>query len=412
MNHFVRKGGALLAEGVSLERLAEQVGTPAYVYSRATLERHVRVLRDAFHGPDRLICYSVKASSNLALLRLFAQRGLGFDIVSGGELQRVLKAGGAPSRVVFSGVGKTKDEMAAALNAGILMFNVESAAELLALDAVGRRLGRRAPFSLRVNPDVDARTHRYIATGLKTSKFGVPFAEALELYHRARRMTGVKAIGLDCHIGSQLTELAPVREAVKKVAGLFRALNAEGLGLTHLDVGGGIGIRYTHERPPTLEAWAHAVLQPLRGLGATLVLEPGRVIVGNAALLLTRVLYLKRAPHKSFVIVDAGMNDLLRPALYEAHHDIVPVRPRKGRRAALDVVGPVCESADVLGAARRLPPLEPGDLLAVMTAGAYGMSMSSTYNSRPRPAEVLVDGRRFRVVRRRETTEDLWRGES
>jgi diaminopimelate decarboxylase len=280
------------------------------------------------------------------------------------------------------------------------------------LDAVGRRLGKPAPFSLRVNPDVDARTHPYIATGLKTSKFGVPFAEAVALYHRARRMTGVRAVGLDCHIGSQLTELGPVREAVGKVAALFRDLNAQGLGLTLLDVGGGIGIRYTHERPPTLEAWARAVLQPLRGLGATLVLEPGRVIVGNAALLLTRVLYMKRAPYKSFAIVDAGMNDLLRPALYEAHHDIVPVRPRRGRHTLLDVVGPVCESADVLGAARRLPPLDEGDLLAVMTAGAYGMSMSSNYNSRPRPPEVLVDGRNFQVVRRRESVEDLWNGES
>jgi diaminopimelate decarboxylase len=412
MNHFARKHGVLFAEGASLEQLAEAVGTPAYVYSRATLERHVRVLKAAFGGPKRLICYAVKASSNLALLKLFAQRGLGFDIVSGGELARVLKAGGLPSRVVFSGVGKTKDEMAVALRAGILMFNVESAAELEALDEVGRRLRRPAPFALRVNPHVDARTHRYIATGLKTSKFGVPIDEALSLYHRARSMKGVRAIGLDCHIGSQLTELAPVREAVGKVAALFRGLNAQGLGLTHLDVGGGIGIRYTNERPPSLEAWAKAVLQPLRGLDATLVLEPGRVIVGNAALLLTRVLYLKRSEAKTWAVVDAGMNDLLRPALYEAHHDIVAVRPRRGRREEVDVVGPVCESADVLGHARRLPPLEAGDLLAVMTAGAYGMAMSSNYNSRPRPAEVLVDGRRHRVIRRRERLEDLWHGEA
>jgi diaminopimelate decarboxylase len=342
MNHFVAKNGALHAEGVSLERLAEEVGTPAYVYSKATLERHVRVLREAFGGPKRLICYAVKASSNLALLKLFTQRGLGFDIVSGGELARVLKAGGEPSRVVFSGVGKTKDEMAQALRAGILMFNVESAAELDALDEVGWRLKLRAPFALRVNPHVDARTHRYIATGLKTSKFGVPLPEALTLYDRARKMKGVRAIGLDCHIGSQLTDLAPVREAVGKIAGLFRELNASGLGLTHLDVGGGIGIRYTNENPPSLAAWARAVQAPLKGLDATLVLEPGRVIVGNAALLLTRVLYLKRSPKKSWVIVDAGMNDLLRPALYEAHHDIVPVRPRRGHNEVLDVVGPVC----------------------------------------------------------------------
>lgn len=412
MNHFVTRRGALYAEGVSLERLARTVGTPTYVYCAATLRRHLAVVQRAFAGTPTVLCYSVKACSTLAVLRLLARGGSGFDIVSQGELGRVLAAGGDPRQVVFSGVGKTEDELAAALRAGILMVNVESAAELELLDRVGRRLRRPAPFALRVNPDVDARTHRHIATGLRTSKFGVPFEEAAALYAKSRRMKGLLARGVDCHIGSQLTDARPVREAVARVGGLFRELRAQGLPLTHLDVGGGLGVRYTVERPPSLDEYARAVREPLRGLGATLVLEPGRVLVANAGLLLTRVLYLKRTPARRFVIVDAGMNDLLRPALYEAHHDIQPVRPRRGKAARVDVVGPVCESSDVLGSQRRLPPLVAGDLLAVMTAGAYGMSMSSNYNSRPRAAEVLVDGARARVVRRRERLEDLWRGET
>ncbi len=406
MNHFELEKGELYAERVPLERIAQQVGTPTYVYATATLDRHLRVLHEAFGGEKRLICYSVKACSNLSLLERFAKGGSGFDIVSGGELARVLKAGGSPRKVVFAGVGKTRDEMAAALRAGILMFNVESAEELKALDAVGQQLGVRAPFALRVNPDVDAKTHRHISTS-KASKFGVDFREARALYAEARAWRGVKAIGLDFHIGSQLTKLSPVKQAIGRVAKLFKELNAAGFALTHLDVGGGIGIRYQNESTPTLQQWAKAVLEPLRGLDATLVLEPGRVIVGNAAVLLTRVLYRK----KQFVIVDAGMNDLVRPALYDAHHEISPVRPRRGAKRKLDVVGPVCESADVLGRGRRLPPLEQGDLLAVMSAGAYGMSMSSNYNARPRAAEVLVEGDGYRVIRERERHEDLWRGE-
>lgn len=412
MNHFHLHRGALHCERVPLERIAREVGTPTYVYSTATLVRHVGVLHDAFAERPTLLCYSVKANSNLAVLKLLADRGAGFDIVSAGELGRVLEAGGDPKKVVFAGVGKREDELALALRLGILMFNVESAEELDALDRVARRLKTRAPFALRVNPDVDAKTHRYIATGLKTSKFGVPFDEAIGLYRKSRRMKGLSARGLDCHIGSQLTDTRPVREAVGKVADLYRALNAEGLGLTHLDVGGGLGVTYTTEAPPGLLEYARAIREPLRGLDATVVLEPGRVIVANTGVLLTRVLYRKKTPARRFVIVDAGMNDLLRPALYEAHHDVRPVRPRKGPRATVDVVGPVCESSDVLGHARALPPLSPGDCLAVMTAGAYGMSMASTYNSRPRPAEVLVDGSRYRVVRARETLEDLWRGET
>ncbi len=412
MNHFHEQRGALWAEGVALCRIADEVGTPTYVYSRATLERHLGVVREAFASVPTVICYSVKANSTLAVLSLFAKGGAGFDIVSGGELARVLKAGGDAKKVVFSGVGKREDEMVAALRAGILMFNVESAEELALLDRVGRGLGVRAPFSLRVNPDVDAKTHRYIATGLKTSKFGVPFEEAVALYRASRRMKGLTAVGVDCHIGSQLTDARPVKEAITRVGGLYAELKAQGFPLTHLDVGGGLGVTYSSEKPPGVAAYARAVLSATKTLGATLVLEPGRVLVANAGVLLTRVLFRKQTPAKRFVIVDAGMNDLLRPALYEAHHDIVAVKPRRGAKATVEIVGPVCESSDVLGHARSLAPLQGGDLLAVKTAGAYGMSMASTYNSRQRPAEVLVDGDDYRVVRKREALEDLWRGET
>lgn len=412
MNHFREQRGALWAEEVPLSRIAEEVGTPTYVYSAATLRRHLGVVQAAFAKVPTVVCYSVKANSTLAVLKLFADAGSGFDIVSHGELARVLQAGGDPKKVVFSGVGKREDEMAAALKAGILMFNVESAEELAALDRVGRRLGVRAPFALRVNPDVDAKTHRYIATGLKTSKFGVPFEEAVALYLRSRRMKGLEARGVDCHIGSQLTDARPVKEAITRVGGLYAELKAQGFALTHLDVGGGLGVTYSKERPPGLEAYARAVLDSARQFDGTLVLEPGRVLVANAGVLLTRVLYRKKTAAKRFLIVDAGMNDLLRPALYEAHHDIVAVKPRRGPKTTMEIVGPVCESTDVLGHGRSLPPLEQGDLLAVKTAGAYGMSMASTYNSRCRPAEVLVDGKEYRVVRKREALEELWRGET
>jgi diaminopimelate decarboxylase len=422
VNHFELRKGELFAEDVPLARIAQQVGTPVYVYAAATIERHVRVLRDAFGagaerssprtGPPgsaerRLLCYSVKANSNLSLLELVARGGAGFDIVSGGELQRVLKIGVSPQKVVFAGVGKTEDEMAAALKAGILMFNVESAEELKALDAVGQRLGMRAPFALRVNPDVDSRTHRHISTS-RASKFGVPIGEALKLYAESKGWRGVKAVGLDYHIGSQLTSLTPVRQAIARMAKLFKELKASGFQLTHLDVGGGIGIRYQNENTPTLQQWAKAVLEPLKDIDATLVLEPGRVIVGNAAVLVSRVLY-RKGP---YVIVDAAMNDLIRPALYEAYHEIVPVTPRRGPKRKVDVVGPICESADRLGTGRRLTPLEQGDLIAVLSAGAYGMSMSSNYNSRPRAAEVLVSGDSYRIIRERERVEDLWRLEA
>ena len=412
MNHFREQRGALWAEEVPLSRIAEEVGTPTYVYSAATLRRHLGVVQAAFARVPTVVCYSVKANSNLAVLKLFADGGSGFDIVSHGELARVLQAGGDPKKVVFSGVGKREDEMAAALEAGILMFNVESAEELSTLDRVGRRMGVRAPFALRVNPDVDAKTHRYIATGLKTSKFGVPFEEAVALYKLSRKMKGLEARGVDCHIGSQLTDARPVKEAITRVSGLYAELKKQGFALTHLDVGGGLGVTYSKERPPGLEDYARAVLESAPGLDATLVLEPGRVLVANAGVLLTRVLYRKKTTAKRFLIVDTGMNDLLRPALYEAHHDIVAVKPRRGLKTTMEIVGPVCESTDVLGHARSLPPLNQGDLLAVKTAGAYGMSMASTYNSRCRPAEVLVDGKEYRVVRKREALEELWRGET
>ncbi|MCP3144301.1 diaminopimelate decarboxylase [Pyxidicoccus xibeiensis] len=411
MNHFNWRKGVLHAEGVPLPAIADAAGTPTYVYSAATLTRHFRVVSEAFGSTPHLICYSVKANSNLAILKLFSGLGGGFDIVSGGELARVRHVGGDVAKTVFAGVGKTQQEMEAALAAGILLFNVESAEELDALDAVGRRLGKRAPFALRVNPDVDARTHRHISTGLKTSKFGVPFEEAVALYARAKKLKGVRAAGLDCHIGSQLTRTSPMRAALTKVAGLYTALKAQGHPLAYLDVGGGLGITYTDETPPSPEDYARTVLEATRDTGAHLVLEPGRALVGNAGVLLTRVLYRKQTPAKHFVVVDAGMNDLLRPALYEAHHALQPLVKRRGKPVEVDVVGPVCESTDVLARARPLVLPQAGELYAFMSAGAYGMSMASNYNSRPRPAEVMVDGEAWRVVRERERVEDLWRGE-
>ncbi|RKG51092.1 diaminopimelate decarboxylase [Corallococcus sp. AB011P] len=411
MSVFHHQKGVLHAEQVPLPAIADAVGTPTYVYSTAALTERFQAVTEAFQGQKHLICYSVKANSNLAILGLFARLGSGFDIVSGGELARVKQAGGEPGRTVFAGVGKTPDEMAQALSQGLLLFNVESAEELEALDAVGRKLGKRAPFALRVNPDVDARTHRYISTGLKTSKFGVPFEEAVALYAKAKKLKGLKALGLDCHIGSQLTRTAPMKAALSKVADLYVMLKARGHALEYLDVGGGLGITYSNETPPSPQEYARTVLNATEGTGATLLLEPGRALVGNAGVLLTRVLYRKPTEARTFVVVDAGMNDLMRPALYEAHHDLQPVVKRRGRDVEVDVVGPVCESTDVLARARPLVLPRQDDLYAFMSAGAYGMSMASTYNSRPRPAEVLVDGAAWRVVRERERVEDLWRGE-
>ncbi len=411
MNHFSYRKRVLHAEDVPLSAIADAVGTPVYVYSTATLRRHFRVVTEAFGQHPHLVCYAVKANSTLAVLKLLAEEGSGFDIVSGGELARVKAAGGAPGKTVFAGVGKTTEEMAQALDAGILFFNVESAEELEVLDAVARAKGKRAPFAIRVNPNVDAGTHRHISTGLKTSKFGVPFEEALALYARSKRMKGLEAVGLDCHIGSQITKTAPFKAALSKMGALYQELKAKGHALRYLDIGGGLGITYTSETPPTPAEYAKAALAAVGDTGATLVFEPGRVVVGNAGLLVTRVLFRKKTSARHFVVVDAGMNDLMRPALYDAHHGLQPLVQRRGTPVEVDVVGPVCESTDVLARQRPLVLPKQGELYALMSAGAYGMSMASNYNSRPRPAEVLVDGDAWRVIRERERVEDLWRGE-
>jgi diaminopimelate decarboxylase len=412
MHHFEYRRGALHAEGVPLSRIAREVGTPTYVYSRATLERHWRVMDEALGAHPHLICFSVKACSNLGVLDVLARLGSGFDIVSGGELVRVKRAGGDPRKVVFSGVGKTADEMAAALNAKVKVFNVESAAELELLGKVARRMKKVAPISIRVNPDVDPKTHPYISTGLKAHKFGVPMEEARALYAKAKRMKGVAVRGVDCHIGSQLTELSPFLDALARVKALVVDLRAAGHAIEHLDLGGGLGIRYDDERPPHPRDWGNALRRALSDMkDLHILVEPGRVIAGNAGLLLTEVLYLKGGEKKDFVIVDAAMNDLARPALYGAHHEVIPVREksRPGKARTADVVGPICETGDFLAQNRNLRPLASGDLLAVMSAGAYGFAMASNYNTRPRPAEVMVDGRDYHVIRRRERVTDLLR---
>ncbi len=407
---FTYRSRRLHAEDVDVALIAERVGTPCYVYSRAAIEERFRAFDSAFGGRDHLVCYAVKANSNLAVLNLLARLGSGFDIVSGGELERVLAAGGDPAKIVFSGVGKTDAEIRAALAAGIHCFNVESETELERLNDVAGALGRVAPVSLRVNPDVDAGTHPYIATGLKQSKFGIPIEQAAALYRRAQQLVHLRIEGVACHIGSQLTELAPFTEALARVAQLVAELAAQGVTLKHIDLGGGLGIRYNDEHPPEPADYVRALLEKLDGEGTRglrVMIEPGRAIVGNAGLLLTRVLYLKNGEDRNFAIVDAAMNDLVRPALYDAWHDITPAaadQPRDLKR--YDVVGPVCESGDFLGRDRELG-LAPGDLLAVVSAGAYGAVMASNYNTRPRCPEVMVDGGKIFVVRRRETVAEL-----
>jgi diaminopimelate decarboxylase len=406
MSTFAYRNGTLCAEELPLAEIAREFGTPWYVYSRAALRERFEAFRRALAGRDALVCYAVKANSNLAILNLFAREGAGFDIVSGGELARVRAAGGDPGKVVFSGVGKSAEEMREALAAGIFCFNVDSAEELERLDAVAGRMGRRAPIALRVNPNVDPKTHPYISTGLRSNKFGVAYEEALPLYRRARSLEHLEVAGIACHIGSQLLDPAPAAEAAEKILALADALAAEGLALRHLDLGGGLGIRYHDERPPTVEQYLAPLLARLARRKEKILFEPGRALVGNAGVLLTRVEYLKHGEEKNFAIVDAAMNDLMRPALYDAWHDVLPVRPREGAEAVYEIVGPVCESGDFLARGRRLS-LASGDLLAVLSAGAYGMSMSSNYNTRPRAAEVVVDGARAALVRRRETAEQL-----
>ncbi len=412
MHHFQPRNGELYAEGVPLREIATRAGTPCYVYSLATLRRHYRVFDEAFGDVPHLICFSVKANSNLAVLRTFAREGSGFDIVSGGELFRALKAGADPGKIVFSGVGKTRDEIVAALRAGILMFNVESPPELETISAAAGAVGIKARVALRVNPDVDPKTHPYISTGLKKSKFGIHIQRSIEDYRRARTLPHIDVVGVDCHIGSQLTTVPPFVDALGRIRDLLEQLQREQFHIRYLDMGGGLGITYNDEQPPEPREYASALTQGLRGLDTTLLLEPGRVIVGNAGILLTRVLYLKGSDEKNFVVVDGGMNDLIRPALYGSYQAIQPVMPRSGAKITADVVGPVCESGDFFAKDRELPSVQPGDLLAVMSAGAYGFVMASNYNTRPRPPEVMVDGDTFYVIRERETLDDLIRGES
>ncbi|HEC11946.1 MAG TPA: diaminopimelate decarboxylase [Acidiferrobacteraceae bacterium] len=414
MDHFTYRDGRLYVEDVPLSHVAEQVGTPCYVYSRATLERHWHAFDRAFLGLDHLVCYAAKANSNLAVLNLFARLGSGFDIVSLGELERVRRAGGDMAKVVFSGVGKSEADILGALAAGVMCFNVESEAELERLNRLAAAQGVSAPMSLRVNPDVDAKTHPYIATGLRENKFGIPINRAREVYGRAAAMSNIKVIGVDCHIGSQLTEIAPFLDALERVLQLVDELSSGGIELDHLDLGGGLGIRYRDEAPPEPADYADAIVACVkeRGVAQRILIEPGRAIAGNAGVMLTRVEYIKQAPEKNFAVVDGAMNDLMRPALYQAWQDIVAVCPRvEGETRPYDVVGPVCETGDFLGKDRQLN-IQAGDLLAVRSAGAYGASMSSNYNSRPRAPEVLVDGDEYHVVRRRETLDDLFRTES
>jgi diaminopimelate decarboxylase len=410
VSSFASRNGELFAEEVPLARIAEQFGTPCYVYSRATLTDAFQRYDRAFGTRPHLICYAAKANSNLAILNLFARLGSGFDIVSGGELARVIAAGGDPRRTVFSGVGKSLADMRQALTAGVLCFNVESESELERLDRLAGEMGKVAPVSLRVNPDVDARTHPYISTGLKENKFGVAFDDALRLYRKAHASTNLKVVGIDCHIGSQLTDLAPFRDAFGKVLNLVDALASEGIEVAHLDMGGGLGIRYRDEAPPAPDEYVRTLFDCVGDRSQEILLEPGRSMVGNAGLLLTRVEYLKHGEARNFAIVDAAMNDLMRPALYDAWHEIRPVREASAEKRRYEIVGPVCESGDFLGHDRDLA-LREGDLLAVMSAGAYGMSMSSNYNTRPRAVEVMVDGGNVHLIREREQVAQLFAAE-
>ena len=406
--------GALLLESVPLQTLAHELGTPLFVYSQAAIEHALAAWQRGLAGRDALICYAVKANSSQAILSLLAQAGCGFDIVSGGELARALAAGAEPEKIIFSGVGKTRAEILLALKSGIGCFNVESLPELEQISQIAQEHELLAPVSLRINPDVDARTHPYISTGLKGNKFGIAHDQALAAYQRAATLPGLRIVGADCHIGSQITETAPYLDALDRMLELIETLEAAGIAIGHLDMGGGLGITYSDETPPDAEALCQKLLARLdaRGHGQRrLIVEPGRALVGNAGVCLTEALYLKHGEHKNFCIVDAAMNDLIRPALYEAHHHITAVQPRPDAAQALyDVVGPVCESGDWLGQ-QRLLAVQPGDVLAVLSAGAYCMSMASNYNSRPRAAEVLVSGDEWRVIRQRETVEDLLRNE-
>jgi diaminopimelate decarboxylase len=411
VNTFTLKNNVLHAENVALTQITESFGSPCYVYSKAALSQAFERFSAGFKDANHLVCFAVKSNPSLAILNLFAKLGAGFDIVSGGELARVIAAGGDPKKVVFSGVGKTADEMRAALEAGIFCFNVESASELVRLNDVATYMGKIAPVSLRVNPNVDAKTHPYISTGLKNNKFGVAYEDALDIYLQAAGMSNIAIHGVDCHIGSQITELSPFLDAFDRVLALVDALAENNIQIQHIDLGGGIGICYSDETPPEFTAYAKAMREKLGNRDVKLVFEPGRALVGNAGMLVTKVEYIKQTETKNFAIVDAAMNDLMRPALYDAYHDIQAVQPRNETAVNYEIVGPVCESGDFLGHDRELA-LQEGDLLAIMSAGAYGMSMSSNYNTRPRVAEVMVDGSQCHLIRKRELIADLFANES
>lgn len=407
MNYFNYRGNDLYCEEVALGELVDKFGTPLYVYSGRTILRHYHAFDNAFKSHDHLICYSVKANSNIGILNLLVQAGSGFDIVSKGELYRATKAGADPSKIVFSGVGKTEDEIEMALIAGILMFNVESESELFTIDKVAQRLGKKASISFRINPDVNPLTHPYISTGLKKNKFGIPHSRVVDVYKKAMELKNIEIIGIDCHIGSQITQLGPFNEAVEKMLNLIEKIEKHGISIKYVDLGGGLGITYKDEEPAHPNEYGESILKYFKDIKKTLIFEPGRVIVGNAGVLLTKVLYKKDTMEKNFIIVDAAMNDLARPALYGSYHSIVPVNKKEGNNITADIVGPVCESTDYLAKDRTITEPEKGDILCVMSAGAYGFSMSSNYNSRLKPAEVLVYNDKYYCIRERDTLEDL-----
>jgi len=411
MHYFHYRDGDLYCEEVPVATIAERVGTPFYLYSHRTLVRHFKAFDSPFEKVRHLVCYSVKANSNVALLRIFVNLGAGLDVVSGGELFRALKSGVDPKKVVFSGVGKTEQEIEYALDSGILMFNVESSQELARIDEIAGRRRTRAPVAIRVNPDIDPKTHPYVATGLRENKFGIDFKRSITEYTYAKSLPNLEIIGVDCHIGSQLIELQPFVEALRRVKGLIGALGERGIVIQYLDLGGGLGITYKDEVPPHPTEYAAAIVEEASDLDYTLIFEPGRVIVGNAGILVSRVLYTKETGEKNFVIIDAGMNDLIRPSLYGSFQGVLPVTEGEEGEMVADVVGPICESGDFMAKNRRMPKFQPGDLVAVMSAGAYGFSMSSNYNSRPRVCEVLVRDDEFHIIREREDYDDLIRGE-
>jgi len=411
MHHFHYRNNILYGEDVPVAAIAEEVGTPFYLYSHATLTQHFKAFDGAFNGMKHLTCFSMKSNSNMAILRLFARMGGGVDIVSGGELYRALKAGVDPSKIVYSGVGKRVSDLEYALSSGILMFNVESAQEIQTLNDVAQRMGKKARVAIRVNPDVDPKTHPYISTGLKQNKFGIDIDDAVGEYAVAAEMAGLTVAGVSCHIGSQLTQVSPFVDALRKLKGLIERLRGMGIAIEFLDLGGGLGITYDKEAPPHPRDYARKIQDEIERMDVTLILEPGRVIVGNAGILVAKVLYTKATREKMFFVVDAAMNDLMRPSLYNSYHAIQPVKIGGREKVEADIVGPICESGDFLAKGREIEMLEPGDLVAVMSAGAYGFSMSSTYNSRPRVSEVMVSGGRFYTIRERECLEDLIRGE-